>query len=92
MSATVQGAKVERGDANRRFAVLAVSNMWMDLWMRGNVCPRSQVEQIVEDYFLKMVVSANTLISQMAKLCGPGQTKRRRGEGQPWEIRSRKTS
>ena len=40
--------------------------------MRGNVRPRSQVEQIVEDYFLKMVVSANTFISQMAKHCARG--------------------
>src|SRR5262245_28275982 len=62
-----------RGEAGRRFDVLAVSDMCVDLVIRGNVRPQfSQVEQIIGDYFLEMGGSANIFISQIVKLgaCG----------------------
>jgi sugar/nucleoside kinase (ribokinase family) len=74
MSAIVQGRKgPPNSDAGRRFDVLAVSDMCVDLVMRGNVRPRfQQLEQIIEDYFLEMGGSANIFISQMVKLCARG--------------------
>jgi ribokinase len=60
-------------EAGSNFDVLAVSDMCVDLVMRGNVRPRfNQAEQMVEDYFLEMGGSANIFISQMVKLGARG--------------------
>jgi sugar/nucleoside kinase (ribokinase family) len=74
MSARVQDRKgPPNSDAGRRCDVLAVSDMCVDLVMRGNVRPRfQQLEQISEDYFLEMGGSVNIFISQMVKLCARG--------------------
>jgi sugar/nucleoside kinase (ribokinase family) len=51
--------------------VLSVSDMCVDLVIRGNVRPQfHQVEQLVEDYSLEMGGSANIFASQFAKLGG----------------------
>ncbi len=52
-----------------RFDVLAVSDMCVDLILRGNVRPQfQQVEQIIGDYLLEVGGSANIFISQLVKL------------------------
>ncbi len=53
----------------RRFDVLAVSDMCVDMILYGNVRPQfHQVEQIIDNYELEVGGSANIFISQMAKL------------------------
>ncbi len=56
-----------------RFDVLAVSDMCVDLILRGNVRPQfNQVEQVIDDYLMEVGGSANIFISQMVKLGARG--------------------
>lgn len=59
--------------SERRFDVLAVSDMCVDLILTGDVHPRfGQAEQIVDDYLLELGGSANIFVSQVVKLGGKG--------------------
>ena len=56
---------------SRLLDVLTVSDLCVDLVLRGNVRPRfGQVEQLVDGYHLELGGSANLFASQYARLGG----------------------